>query len=334
MNYFPLAEYWWIYTGFLLGVLVILGIDLGLFNRSPKEISTKAAASWVGVWVTLALLINYGFYLFAQSEFISRGLPNAESEATRLGFEFLTGYVIELALSVDNLFVFIVLFSYFGIESKYQHRILFFGVLGALIFRGLFIGLGSLVVHLEWVMILLGVFLIFTGAKLVFSGEKEIVPEKNFVIKMLMKTGRVLPELHGQKFFVRKNAKWFMTPAFICLIFVEMTDIVFAMDSVPAIFAITKEPMVVFLSNVCAILGLRSMYFLLASAIQYFQYLQYGLAAILIFIGLKMGVFIPFLDFHIPTVVSLSLILSMLSVSMLASVIIARRNAKRAKGHK
>ena len=325
MNLFPINDYWWVYILFLILVAVVLILDLGILNKKPKEQSARGAALWVSFWVILALLINAGFYLFAHEELVARGISNAPEEAKRLGFEFLTGYIIELALSVDNLFVFIVLFSYFGIPPKFQHRVLFFGVLGALIFRALFIGLGSLVAHIDWVMILLGVFLIFTGLKLFFSEEKKIEPEKNIVIRLLTKTGRVLPNLVDQKFIVRQNGLWFLTPAFICLIFVEMTDIVFAMDSVPAIFAITKEPLVVFLSNICAILGLRSMYFLLASAIHYFHYLQFGLAIILVFIGTKMGILHPFFDINIPTVWSLSIVVGTLLVSVVASLIFPKK---------
>lgn len=325
---FPISEYWYIYVGFLSLITAILSFDLLVLNREAKDPTLKNAAGWVGFWVILALTINYVFYQFASHELSVRGLINAPVEASRLGLEFLTGYIIELALSVDNLFVFIVLFSYFGIGPSYRHRILFYGIAGALLFRGLFIGVGSFVVSFEFVMIALGAFLVFTGAKLFFGDEGEFDPSGNIVLNFLIKTGRILPGHHSwcspaeveKKFIIKKFNRYHFTPAFVCLLVIEMTDIAFAMDSIPAVFAITKEPMVVFGSNICAILGLRAMYFLLAAAIQFFQHLKYGLAIVLIFIGAKMCLLHPFLHIDIDTTISLSIVLGVLAVFMGISV--------------
>ncbi len=203
------------------------------------------------------------------------------------GVEFLTGY-IEKSLSVDNIFIFVLVFSYFAIPSKYQHRVLFYGILGALVFRAIFIAIGSALMQYHWVIVVFGVFLILTGLKMMFAPEKGLEPDKNPLIRLFRRFVPLTPQMHDEKFFVRLNNIWHATPLFVALLFLEATDVIFAVDSVPAIFALTKEPLIVFTSNIFAILGLRSMYFMLAGAVDKFYMLKYGLAVVLIFVGSKM----------------------------------------------
>ena len=301
---FPLAEYWWLYGVFGLFVLGVLALDLGVFHRDAHAVTVKEAGIWSVVWVTLALLFCFGFWKYAHHRFpvyepllatlASQGITGNDAllAAGRLADEtalqFLAGYVVEQALSVDNIFVFIVIFNFFGIPAQYQHRVLFYGILGAVIFRITFIALGAALIHLHWVVWILGAFLIFTGVKVFFAEDKQLEPEKNPLIRALKRWFPVTPTFEGQRFVVRKHGLLHITPLFVCLACVEMTDIVFAVDSVPAIFAITKEPLVVFTSNIFAILGLRSMFFLLAGVMHKFHLLKYGLGLILVFVGLKM----------------------------------------------
>ncbi len=291
---FPIAEYYWFYAAFLAFVLMMLALDLGVFHKNAHEVSIKEATAWSVVWVTLALLFNVGLYYYAAWKFPQDerllAIPgfDPDAAATAVGLEYLTGYIVEKALSVDNIFVFVMVFAYFAVPKIYQHRVLFYGILGALIFRAIFIGAGSFLMQFHWVIYVFGAFLIITGIKMMLVPDKEIDPEKNFLIKLFKKFVPVTPEYHGQKFFVRINKVLYATPLFVALLFIELTDIIFAVDSVPAIFAITKEPFIVFTSNIFAILGLRAMYFMLAGAVDKFYLLKYGLSVVLIFVGLKM----------------------------------------------
>lgn len=291
---FPFAEYYWFYAGFLAFVLLMLALDLGVFHRSAHEVSFKEATAWSVVWVTLALIFNVGLYYYAAWKFPQderlMAIPGFDPNvaATAVGLEYLTGYIVEKALSVDNIFVFVMVFAYFAVPKIYQHRVLFYGILGALFFRAVFIGAGSWLMQFHWVIYVFGAFLIVTGIKMMLVPDKEIDPEKNFLIRLFKKFVPVTPEYHGQKFFVRINRVLYATPLFIALLFIELTDIIFAVDSVPAIFAITKEPFIVFTSNIFAILGLRAMYFMLAGAVDKFYLLKYGLSVVLVFVGLKM----------------------------------------------
>lgn len=278
---FPFGEYYLFYLGFLVFVLAMLALDLGVFHRDAHEVSFKEATVWSFVWVTLALVFNAGFYFYSASQF-------GAEVAWAVSLEFLTGYLIEKALSVDNIFVFVMVFGYFAVPPKYQHRVLFYGIIGALVFRAIFIGAGAWLMQFHWVVYLFGAFLILTGIKMMFSGEKEVKPEKNFLIRLFKRFVPVTQNFQGQKFFVRQNGILFATPLFIALLFLELTDIIFAVDSVPAIFAVTKEPFIVFTSNIFAILGLRAMYFMLAGAVDKFHLLKYGLSVVLVFVGLKM----------------------------------------------
>lgn len=291
---FPVTQYWPFLTGFIAFVIVLLTLDLTVFHRKAHAVSMKEAGLWVVFWVSLAVIFNIGLYFYAAWWFPQdarlMAFPGFEplKAARQVSLEFLTGYVIEESLSVDNIFVFVVVMSYFAIPAKYQHRVLFLGIIGAIVFRGIFIALGALLMKIHWVIYVFGAFLIITGIKMAFSDDKPPEPEKNPLIRAFRKMMPVTPAFHGQNFFVRLNGVLHATPLFIVVLFLEATDIVFAVDSVPAIFAVTREPLIVFTSNIFAILGLRAMYFLLAGAMDKFHLLRYGLALILIFVGLKM----------------------------------------------
>lgn len=324
---FPLAEYWWIYASFIAFVLVMLAVDLGIFHRNAHAVSFREAAMWSVVWVLLALCFSYLLYQYALWKFPQdprlMALPgfDAQAAARLVSLEFLTGYIIEKSLSVDNIFVFVLIFGYFAIPAKYQHRILFYGIVGALIFRAIFIAMGAVLMQYHWVILLFGIFLIFTGVKMMFSPEKEIEPEKNLLIRTFKKFVPVTHELHGERFFIRRDRRTYATPLLVTLLFVEMTDIVFAVDSVPAIFAVTKEPLLVFTSNIFAILGLRAMYFMLAGAVDKFYMLKYGLAVVLIFVGLKMVWLNDLYDGKFPIMLSLGIIASVIAGSVLLSLL-------------
>lgn len=281
MNLFPFADYWWFYAIFTLFVLLMLAIDLGVFHRKEHAVSFREAMAWSAGWVVLALGFAAGLYWYTLSKF-GAGIARTST------LEFLTGYILEYSLSVDNIFIFVLVFSYFGIPAKYKHRVLFFGILGALIFRGIFIALGSALMQFHWVIYLFGAFLIVTGIKMIFSNSQEITPERNLLIRIFRRFMPVTNEIDGKNFFLKIGGRWHATPLFIALLFLEATDIIFAVDSVPAIFAVTNEPFIVFSSNIFAILGLRSLYFMLAGVVDKFYLLKYGLAAVLVFVGLKM----------------------------------------------
>lgn len=306
MVLFPFADYWWFYLGFTAFVLVMLALDLGVFHRKAHEVSFREATLWTVFWIGLALVFNWFFYQYTQSK--------------NLALEFLTGFLIEKSLAIDNIFIFAVVFSYFQVPKLYQHRVLFWGILGALTFRGLFIALGSELMKYEWVILFFGALLIFTGFKMFFAGTEQKSLDQNTLLRFLKKFLRVDPHHRGQEFFVRKNGVLFVTPLFLALAFLEMTDIVFAVDSVPAIFSITKEPLIVFTSNIFAILGLRSMYFMLAGSLDRFVYIKYGLALVLIFVGLKMVYLNHLFDGKFPTAWSLLIIATFVGGSILASL--------------
>ena len=329
---FPFAQYWWLYGLFTLFVFSMLALDLGVFHKKAHAVSLREAAIWSAVWVMLALLFNWGLYMYSAWAFANdpRLLAIAAFDPTlaarQVSLEFLTGYLIEKSLSVDNIFIFALVFSYFAIPAKHQHRVLFFGILGALVFRVIFIGLGAALMQFHWVIWLFGAFLILTGLKLLVAPEKPIEPEKNPLIRLLRRFVPVTPELDGQKFFLTKNGILHATPLFVCLAFLELTDIVFAVDSVPAIFAVTKEPLIVFTSNVFAILGLRAMFFLLADVMHRFHFLKYGLGVILVFVGLKMAWLNEAFGGKFPISWSLGIIGGVLAVSIVASLVWPKRS--------
>ena len=331
MTLFPFAEYWWFYAAFTAFVLALLALDLGVFHRRAHAVSFREASVWSAVWIALALLFNYGFYRFAAWKLAGdarlTALPgfNPEAAARQAGLEFLTGYVVEKTLSLDNIFVFVVVFAFFGIPAIYQHRVLFFGILGALMFRAAFIAAGSALLQYHWVIWVFGGFLILTGVKMMFASEKPVDPGRNPLLKLFRRFVPVTPELHGQRFFVRVKGALYATPLLLTLLFVEVSDILFAIDSVPAIFALTREPLIVFTSNVFAILGLWSLYFLLAGAVARFALLKYGLAAVLMFVGLKMVWLNDAFGGQFPTAWSLGIIGGAIAVSIVASLVVTHK---------
>jgi tellurite resistance protein TerC len=328
---FPFVEYWPFYLGFLLLVFALLALDLGVFHRKAHAVSIREAAGWSVVWVTLALLFNLGFYFYMRWHFPLdarlMAVPGFDPllAARETALEFLAGYVVEYSLSVDNIFVFVVVLTYFGVPAAYQHRVLFFGILGALVFRGIFITLGAALLQFEWVVWLFGAFLVFTGVKMMGGEGGPVEPHERWVIRQFRKRFPVTGGFHGQSFFVRQEGQLHATPLFVCLLFLEMTDILFAVDSVPAIFGLTREPFVVFTSNVFAILGLRNLYFLLAGAVDKFHFLKYGLGVVLVFVGLKMTVLNRLFHGHFPITWSLGIIVGVIAVSIALSLLFPKQ---------
>lgn len=334
---FPFAGYWWFYILFVIGVFAVLAIDLGVFNRKSNEVKFKEAAIWSAIWMSLSMVFAFGLWRYALAKFpvyqplldhfAANGIPQSEwpGLCTRLAnqsaLEFITGYIIEQSLSVDNLFVFIIIFSFFGIPARYQRRVLFFGILGALVFRSIFIAIGASLMQYHWVNYVFGAFLLFTGVKILFSGDSEPDPDKNPVTRWLRRMMPVTPELHGHRFTVVLNGVRYATPLLVCLVCMEVTDIVFAVDSVPAIFAVTHEPLIVFTSNLFAILGLRSLYFLLAGLMDKFWALKFGLGFILSFVGLKMVLLNHLAGGKFPIGISLGIIVGTLAVAIIVSLI-------------
>ena len=276
---FPFSDYWGVYLAFTVFVALLLGIDLS-FHRKAHVVAFREAALWTAAWMALALAFTYGVYLFAQA--------HAPAAARQVSLEFLAGYIVEWSLSVDNMFVFALVFRYFGVPPQYQHRVLFYGVAGAMVFRAVFIAIGSALVRFEWMMALFGLFLIFTGLRMGFAGEKQVDPGRNPVVRWVRRWMPVTTSLEGKRFLTKVDGVRHFTPLAIVLLVLETTDILFAVDSVPAVFGVTREPLVVYTSNVFAILGLRAMYFLLSTALDRFYALKYGLSAVLVFVGLKM----------------------------------------------
>ena len=331
MTYFPFETYWWLYAGFLALVAMLLALDLGVFHRKPHAVGFVEAAKWSALWVGLALAFNVGLVYFAgwalanDSRFAGTAGFSAQAVATQMGWDFLAGYLVEKALSLDNIFVFVVIFGYFGIPAVQQHRILYYGILGAVAMRGALIAAGSALLQYEWALILFGVFLILTGVKMAVLPTKAGGPEDNLLVRWVKAWLPVTPTLHGDRFLVRMGGVWHATPLLLALAVIEMSDLIFAVDSVPAIFGLTHEPLVVFTSNVFAILGLRSLYFLLAEAVQRFQLLKYGLAAILVFVGLKMAWLNGAMGGKFPATWSLGIIATILAGATLASMVTSRR---------
>lgn len=336
-TFFPMVDYWWFYLVFVVFVLALLLLDLGIFHKKPHAITFKEAAIWSVVWVSLALIFNVGFYLYTSDkfaaipDFISRFGSTPDGAAKQLSLEFLTGFLIEKSLAVDNIFIFALVFQFFAIPSALQHRVLFYGILGALIFRGIFIAIGASLMQYYWVVMIFGAFLILTGVKMMIKKGEQQDPEKNFVVRLTRKLIPVTSGLRGGRFFVRENGILHATPLFLGLIFLEFSDLIFAIDSVPAIFAVTNEPFLVFTSNIFAILGLRSMYFMLVGVLDKFEYLRYGLAAILIFVGSKMTWLNTLYGGHFPTGLSLGIIATILVTTMVASFWVQSRRERLAR---
>ena len=311
------------YGLFIAGVLIALALDLGIFNRRPQRITFREALCWSTLWFVLSL----GFAFFTIP-----GVYGPELAAVKR-VQFITGYITELSLSMDNVFVIALIFTFFKVKAEYQHRVLFWGIIGALVMRGIMIGIGAAAVHrFEWILYFFGAFLLFTGIKMLFIADEDgVEPEKNPLVKLARRIFPVHDQFDKGNFTTVINGKRLMTPMAIVLLTVESTDVVFAVDSVPAIFGVTTDPFIVFTSNMCAILGLRSLYFVLASAIDFFHYLKYGLALVLAFIGLKM------LTVHwvenmwgpMPAWGPLLVIIAILFFSILASIIWSDRSVKK-----
>ena len=309
----------WHWAGFILCVIFFLALDLGVFHRQAHIVKFKEALAWSAFWFALSML-------FASALVPLRGKTEA--------VDFVTGYIIELSLSMDNVFVIALIFAYFRVPSQYQHRVLFWGILRALIMRGLMIAAGAaLIQRFMWTLYLFGVFLVFTGVKMLFVNDEQVRPERNPVLQLAKRFFRVTPELHGQKFSIQSEGRFMLTPLALVLLMVETTDLIFAVDSIPAIFAVTTKPFIVFTSNVFAILGLRSLYFVLAGAITYFRYLKVGLSLVLVFIGAKMlldphGQPEKWFQVNIPSSVSLLVVAAILATAVALSVTAARRERK------
>ena len=300
----------WFWVAFNAFVLAMLALDLGVFHRRAHVIRPREAAAWTGVWVTLALAF-------------AAGLSWRADAATAL--TFLTGYVIEQSLSVDNIFVIVMIFAYFEIPAKYQHRVLFWGIIGALVMRGAFIAAGAaLLQRFHWIIYVFGGLLILTGVRMAVRPEEDFDGERSPVMRLARRVLPLTDRYDGQKFFTTQGARRVATPLFLVLLLVEVTDLIFAVDSIPAIFAVTRDPFLVYTSNVFAILGLRSLYFLLAGVVHQFHYLRYGLAVILVFVGTKM---VAADAITIPIVVSLLIILGVLAISIIASLMRPREAA-------
>jgi tellurite resistance protein TerC len=298
----------WFWVVFIAFVLAMLALDLGVFHRKLHVVHPKEASMWVTVWVALALAFAAGLYFFYGHD---------------VALTFLTGYVIEVSLSIDNIFVMVLIFEYFKVPAICQHRVLFYGILGALVMRGLFIGLGTVLLsRFQWVIYIFGAMLIVTGIRMALKQDEEFEGERNPVVRAARRVLPLSEDFHGKHFFVIEKGRRLFTPLFLVLVLVEVTDLVFAIDSIPAIFGVTRDPFIVFTSNIFAILGLRSLYFLLAAVVDRFYLLKYGIAVILTFVGVKM---IGEQWFHLDILISLAVIVGVLGLSIAASLIWPQR---------
>jgi len=310
---FPFADSWGLYAGFTALVLALLAVDLGVFHRRAHVVSFRESVIWSMVWITTGLAVCAGLGAYTTSHF-------GAATGREVALEFLAGYVVEKSLAIDNVFVFVLVFRYFAVPAAYQHRVLFYGILGALAFRAGFIALGAALMRFELVMLLFGGFLLLTGARMLWSPEPHVEPERNLLVRLLRRALPITPTFEDARFLIRRDGRLHATPLLVALVFLEVSDVVFAVDSVPAIFALTREPLIVFTSNVCAILGLRAMYFLLAGAIERFHLIGYGLACVLIFVGLKMVWLNAAFDGHFPISWSLAIITVLIGGSVAASL--------------
>ena len=301
----------WLWIGFNVFVLAMLALDLGVFHRKAHVVSLREATAWTAAWVILALLFNLGLWHYA---------------GPQKALEFFTGYLIEYSLSVDNIFVFALLFSYFAVPAKFQHRVLFWGILGALVMRAIMIVAGTvLIAKFAWIIYVFGAFLILTGIKMIVKRDEEFHPERNPVVKWFKRLMPVTNEYREDKFFVRENGIRLATPLFVVLLLVEVSDLIFAVDSIPAIFAVTTDPFIVYTSNVFAILGLRSLYFALAGVMNKFHYLKIGLGVVLSFVGVKM--ILAHTAWKLDTLISLAVILLVLAAAVVLSLLRPKKAA-------
>ena len=304
----------WLWVGFNIFVLAMLALDLGVFHRKAHALSLKEASIWSVVWITLAMVFNAGLYLFAGPE------P---------ALQFFTGYLIEKSLSVDNIFIFVLLFTFFKVPAAYQHRVLYWGILGALIMRGTLIAVGvALIESFHWIIYLFGAFLIFTGIRMGFHKEIEVHPENDLLLKFIRRFVPVTENYEHDRFFVRRAGQVMVTPLLLVLLVIDTTDLIFAVDSIPAVFAVTRDPFLVYTSNIFAILGLRSLYFVLAGIMEKFYYLKLGLSVILTFVGVKMVLADVF---SLPTALSLVVIAVVLTIAIVASIVRTRHQAAKSR---
>ena len=304
----------WLWVGFNIFVLAMLALDLGVFHRKAHAVSLKEASIWSVVWITLAMVFNVGLYLFAGPE------P---------ALQFFTGYLIEKSLSVDNIFIFVLLFTFFKVPAAYQHRVLYWGILGALIMRGTLIAVGvALIESFHWIIYLFGAFLIFTGIRMGFHKEIEVHPENDLLLKFIRRFVPVTENYEHDRFFVRRAGQVMVTPLLLVLLVIDTTDLIFAVDSIPAVFAVTRDPFLVYTSNIFAILGLRSLYFVFAGIMEKFYYLKLGLSVILTFVGVKMVLADVF---SLPTTLSLVVIAVVLTIAIVASIVRTRHQAAKTR---
>lgn len=304
----------WLWVGFNIFVLAMLALDLGVFHRKAHALSLKEASIWSVVWITLAMVFNAGLYLFAGPE------P---------ALQFFTGYLIEKSLSVDNIFIFLLLFTFFKVPAAYQHRVLYWGILGALIMRGTLIAVGvALIESFHWIIYLFGAFLIFTGIRMGFHKEIEVHPENDLLLKFIRRFVPVTENYEHDRFFVRRAGQVMVTPLLLVLLVIDTTDLIFAVDSIPAVFAVTRDPFLVYTSNIFAILGLRSLYFVFAGIMEKFYYLKLGLSVILTFVGVKMVLADVF---SLPTALSLVVIAVVLTIAIVASIVRTRHQAAKSR---
>lgn len=312
-----------LWIGFIALVIFLLVLDLGVFHKKDHVISVKEALLWTGFWIVLALLFGIFIYYAYEDHFFGIAIDshsiNSGNDAL---LKYYTGYIIEKSLSLDNIFVIALIFSYFGVPLQYQHRVLFYGILGALVFRAIMIIAGSaLIQNFSWMIYVFGGILIITAVKMLFSNHEEVDPEKNFLVKLAKKIFPVSEKIEGHNFFTKINGKTAITPLFLVLVVIENTDVIFAVDSIPAIFAVTTDPFIVFTSNVFAILGLRSLYFALAAMMNKFKYLKISLVFILAYVSVKM---LLSNFYHIPTLISLGIIIAAISIGITVSLITAK----------
>lgn len=314
----------WVWIGFIAFVMVMLALDLGVFNRKAHVIGVKEALAWTATWIGMALLFNIALYFMYEHHLLGIGLETGhELSGKQAALQYFTGYIIEKSLSLDNIFVIALIFTYFKIPALYQHRVLFYGILGALVMRGVMIALGTaLIQRFDWIVYVFGAILIVTAIRLLLKKDEDVDLDKNRIVRLARRLYPVSCEIDGEHFFTRVGGKKAMTPLFLVLLLVESSDVLFAVDSIPAIFAVTRDPFIVFTSNIFAILGLRSLYFALAGVLDRFRYLHYGLFFLLAFVGVKM---IASHHVHIPVAYSLGVIAGILTLSMAASWIASRR---------
>jgi len=309
----------WIWIGFFSLVAAVLVLDLGVFNRKAHAISPLESLAWTAFWISLALAFNAGVYYIYEHHWLGIGLDTPDGlSGSQAALQFFTGYLIEESLSLDNIFIMALIFSYFKVPQKYQHRVLFWGIFGAVVLRGLMIAGGlALINRFEWVAYVFGAILLMTAVKMLISSQENVDPEKNLAVRLARKIYPVTTRYDGLKFFTRVHGKRAVTPLFLALLMVETTDVLFAVDSIPAVIAVTRDPFLVLTSNVFAILGLRSLYFVIAGIMEKMRYIKTSLVFLLAFVGMKM---ILSRHFHIPAPISLAVIAGILSVGILASI--------------